>query len=334
MSGAFFDELNLPNPDSNLEVGSGSHTKQISLVMQRLEIELQTYRPDLLIVVGDVNSTFAAAVTAVKNDIPVAHVEAGLRSYDWSMPEEVNRVQVDRISDWLFASEPVAVENLIREGIARDKVYLVGNVMIDTLFENLDEIRRRRSFESFGMQESSYALVTLHRPANVDSAERLEAILSSLHDLCDRLPVLFPMHPRTQCHIQQFGFDSRSDCNGYLAIEPLGYFDMLSLVEGARMVITDSGGVQEETTALRVPCMTIRDNTERPITLEIGSNRLVRCKRAEILENADKLLDGPRQVGICPNLWDGLAASRIADVLSPTRRQCRELQSSNFNFMD
>ena len=318
MSGAFLDELNIPPPDVNLEVGSGSHVEQISLVMQRLDTDFRNWRPDIVVVVGDVNSTLAATLTGVKNEIPVAHVEAGLRSFDSAMPEEVNRVLVDSMSTWLFASEPAGVTNLRREGVADDKVHLVGNVMIDTLLAHLDAIRARRAFERFGVARDEYALVTLHRPSNVDAPERLEPIMRALHDLNGQLPVLFPMHPRTLKQVRAFGYDERSDCNGYCQLEPLGYLDMLSLVDGARLVITDSGGVQEETTALCVPCMTIRDNTERPITIDEGSNELVSCTHANIVEHAQRKLLGPQRVGARPALWDGNAASRIADVLTTT----------------
>jgi UDP-N-acetylglucosamine 2-epimerase (non-hydrolysing) len=313
MSGDFFDELSIPEPDINLGVGSGTHVEQIAEVMRRLEKEFIENRPDALVVVGDVNSTLAAALTASKLLIPIAHVEAGLRSFDRTMPEESNRVVVDALSHWLFASEPTAVANLTREGVAAARIHHVGNVMIDTLLAHLETARARNAHAEFGLKPRNFVLVTLHRPSNVDNRETLAQILAALGQLARRLPVVFPMHPRTQKQIDLFGM--KSSLGEMKIISPQPYLAMLGLMDAARMVLTDSGGVQEETTALRVPCLTLRENTERPITIDVGSNKLTRCTTADILRDADRLLDRPERFGTGPENWDGRAAVRIADIL-------------------
>ncbi len=318
MSGGFFEELGIPEPDANLGVGSGSHVAQLAEVMRKLEGEFMEHRPRVVVVVGDVNSTLAAALTANKLGIAVAHVEAGLRSGDRSMPEEINRVLTDGIADWLYTSEPEADENLSREGIPAERVIPVGNVMIDTLRWHLPAARERsvEAQRRWELERGKYAMLTLHRPSNVDDRERLESILRGVHAVSAEMPVVFPVHPRTRSRLESFELAGRSELNGYRATEPLGYLDMLGLVDGARLVLTDSGGLQEETTALGVPCLTLRENTERPITILEGSNRLVGWRTEAITAAAAEVLRGPERSGRAPALWDGKAAERIAGHLA------------------
>jgi UDP-N-acetylglucosamine 2-epimerase (non-hydrolysing) len=320
MSGAFFAELEIPPPQANLEVGSGSHVYQIAEVMKRLEAEFQKRRPAAVIVVGDVNSTVAAAITAVKLGIRVGHVEAGLRSFDRTMPEEINRVLTDSICDWLFTSEPAGEANLRREGIPSERIHFVGNVMIDTLLRQLPAARSERAYDRFNVRPREYIVLTLHRPSNVDDPARLTEILRAVTRLHRDYPVLFIVHPRTQAKIAEFGLSGDPQLNGYRFIEPLPYRAMLSLNESARLVITDSGGIQEETTLLGVPCLTVRDNTERPITVEIGSNLLVKHDTQSILEAARDALDACDKPWQTPPLWDGHAAERVAAVLKEKLR--------------
>lgn len=313
MSGAFFSELGIPEPNVNLGVGSGSHISQIAEVMRRLETEFTEHRPDAVVVVGDVNSTLAAALAGAKLNIPVAHVEAGLRSFDREMPEETNRIVVDALSQWLFASEPAAVDNLAREGVAAERIHLVGNVMIDTLLHHLDAARDARVHERFGLRSRNYVLATLHRPSNVDDPENLQEILEALEQIGRKLPVLMPLHPRTEKQIEAFGLRAKLD--RIAVVEPQGYLAMLGLMDASRLVLTDSGGVQEETTALQVPCLTLRENTERPVTIDVGSNKLVPSRTDAILENFAAVLDRPERFGQVPETWDGHAAERIAAIL-------------------
>jgi UDP-N-acetylglucosamine 2-epimerase (non-hydrolysing) len=315
MSQSFFDDLEIPRPDANLEVGSGSHVFQIAEVMKRLEQEFKSRRPAAVVVVGDVNSTVAATITAVKMEIPVAHVEAGLRSFDRTMPEENNRVLTDAISQWLFTSEPSGEANLRHEGISPGRIHFVGNVMIDTLLAQLPRARAEKPYERFGVEPHQYAVLTLHRPANVDDRTRLTEILRAVTVINRELTVLFVMHPRTKARIADFALADDPEFNGYRSLEPVGYRTMLGLNEAARLVITDSGGIQEETTVLGVPCLTIRDNTERPITLEIGSNRLVKHNTQSILDAAHDALAATGQTWSRPELWDGHASERIARIL-------------------
>jgi UDP-N-acetylglucosamine 2-epimerase (non-hydrolysing) len=315
MSETFFRELSIPEPDVNLGVGSGTHVWQISEVMKRLEREFNDHRPDAVLVVGDVNSTLAATLTATKLGIRVGHVEAGLRSFDRTMPEETNRIVTDSLSDWLFTSEPSAEENLHREGVAPERIRPVGNVMIDTLLSHLDSAVARGAPESLGLQPEDYVVLTLHRPSNVDDSKQLESILRAVHEVSKELPVVFPVHPRTDSRIRQFGFSERGDLNGFRAVEPQGYLAMLGLMASARLVMTDSGGIQEETTALRVPCLTLRENTERPVTIDVGSNRLVGSRTKDVLAAVRQFLDGPKRVGRVPENWDGRAADRIGEVV-------------------
>jgi UDP-N-acetylglucosamine 2-epimerase (non-hydrolysing) len=315
MSDTFFKELEIPDPDVNLEVGSGSHVFQIAEVMRRLESELNAHPPAALVVVGDVNSTVAAALTAQKTGIPVAHVEAGLRSFDRTMPEEINRIVTDAVSDWLFTSEPAGEVNLRREGIAPERIHFVGNVMIDTLLAHVGRARELAFPRQLGVPPQGYVVVTLHRPSNVDDPLRLESILAAMRRLNDALRIVFVVHPRTRKRLAEFGMAGMLDSSGLVAIEPQGYLAMLGLIEASRLVLTDSCGIQEETTALRVPCLTLRENTERPITVEVGTNRLVGWKTEEIVAAADEVICGRGRAGQIPEKWDGKASDRIVDVL-------------------
>ena len=311
MSATFFDDLGIPAPDVNLEIGSGSHTAQTAGVMLRLETELNERRPDLVVVVGDVNSTMAAALVASKLGIPVAHVEAGLRSFDRNMPEETNRLVTDVLSDYLFASEPSGVTNLLSEGIPQEKIFLVGNVMIDTLMKFRDKAAQTGVLERLGLERGGYAVATLHRPSNVDGMEHLASLVNMLTELARHLPVVFPVHPRTKERMEGAGLAER----GLILTEPLGYLEFLGLTSEARLVLTDSGGIQEETTILQVACLTMRENTERPITIEQGTNRLVGTDPKKILQAALDTLDRPPRLLAPPDLWDGKASARILDVL-------------------
>jgi len=315
MSQAFFRELEIPPPLVNLGVGSGTPLAQTAEIMRRLEPVFLEQRPDWVVVVGDVNSTVAGALAASKLEIRLAHVEAGLRSFDRSMPEELNRIVTDAVSDRMYVSEPSGVANLEREGVESQRIVLAGNVMIDTLLANLEKARAVRACERFNLRPQEFALATLHRPSNVDLRENLQAILAALDETSRRLPVLFPLHPRTRKRIEEFGLVASISGNRVSVIEPLGYFDMISLIDAARVVLTDSGGMQEETTALRVPCLTLRENTERPITVEIGSSRLVGSNTSAILAAVDEILAGPPRFGTVPAIWDGHAAERIANDL-------------------
>lgn len=312
MSDSFFAELAIAPPDASLGVGSGSHAAMTAEVLRRIEPILAERRPDALLVVGDVNSTLAAALAAAKLEVPVAHVEAGLRSFDRRMPEEVNRVLTDAISRWLFVTEPSGEENLLREGVAPDRIHLVGNVMIDTLLAHRERARSRDALARFGVSRRAYALLTLHRPSNVDDPARLAELVDLLEEIHAELPVIFPVHPRTEAALRR---ELAGRTPRLLLSEPLGYLDFLCLMADARLVLTDSGGVQEETTVLGVPCLTLRENTERPITVTQGTNRVVGTDTAVIRDAVRKLLDGEAPKGRIPDLWDGGAAGRIVDVL-------------------
>jgi UDP-N-acetylglucosamine 2-epimerase (non-hydrolysing) len=312
MSGGFFRDLGIPEPDVNLGVGSGTHAEQTAQVLQKIEHELIQRRPDAVIVVGDVNSTVAATLAAVKLQIPVAHVEAGLRSGDRSMPEEINRLMTDAVCEWLFTTEPAGGENLLREGVAPERIHFVGNVMIDTLLANVERARRLRVPARYDLSAGGYVVITLHRPSNVDEPERLRELIDVLEGLHQRLPVVFPIHPRTANAIEQLGLGRLP---AFRALEPLGYLEFLGLVCDARWVLTDSGGLQEETTALGIPCLTLRDSTERPITVTHGTNKVVGLDTAVLRSELDKLLAGESRAGRIPELWDGRAAARIVDIL-------------------
>lgn len=317
MSDDFFRDLGIPDPDINLEVGSGSHAEQTARVMMAFEPVCLEHRPDWVIVVGDVNSTLACALTARKLDIRVAHVEAGLRSRDMSMPEEINRLCTDAISDLLFTTDTIADENLRNEGVAAGKIHFVGNTMIDSLRQQIGHASQLPLPD--GLAQSQYAVLTLHRPANVDSPERLALILGAINAVADRIPVVFPVHPRTAPRLKNLELHPR-----IRIVEPMSYLSFLGLVARSRMVLTDSGGIQEETTVLGVPCLTMRPNTERPITCEIGTNVLVGTDPQRIVREADSILDGNTRPGAIPEKWDGHAAERIVDVLlnQPARDSC------------
>jgi len=314
MSQIFFDELDLPRPDVNLEVGSGSHAQQTAQIMQKFEPILLETKPDWIFVPGDVNSTLACALVAVKLGIRVAHVEAGLRSFDRTMPEEINRLVTDQISDLLFTPSQDGNENLLREGIKPEKIHFVGNVMIDTLVQLLPKAQERwfqlRDRWALHAAVDNYVLATLHRPANVDDPKTLQELLLALTEIAQKLPIIFPVHPRTRKRISDYGLIPSSAQLQF--IDPLGYLDFLAIQLHARFVLTDSGGVQEETTYLGIPCLTIRPNTERPITVTHGSNQLIASSRAAIIDAAETILGKPRATEIRrPPLWDGYAAERI-----------------------
>ncbi|MFO0891129.1 MAG: UDP-N-acetylglucosamine 2-epimerase (non-hydrolyzing) [Isosphaeraceae bacterium] len=313
MSRLFFEELKIPQPDIDLGVGSGSHAAQTAEVMRRFEPVLLEQRPDAVVVVGDVNSTLACALTAVKEGVPVAHVEAGLRSFDRTMPEEINRILTDSISHWLFVTEPSGVANLAREGAAQDRIFLVGNLMIDTLLACRELSERSSILDELGLTGKRYGVLTLHRPANVDDGRVLDGVLRAIGRLQSELPIVFPVHPRTRKALESRDL---SRLPGLILTEPLGYLDFMRLLSRARLVLTDSGGIQEETTVLGVPCLTLRENTERPITIDQGTNTLVGLEPERIVVAALGTLAAgasPRRV---PDLWDGKAASRIVDVLT------------------
>jgi len=314
MSKLFFEELRIPRPDVNLDVGSGSHAQQTAAVLQRFEPVLLERRPDLVLVVGDVNSTLACSLAAVKLGIPVAHVEAGLRSFDRTMPEEINRVVTDALAELLFVTEASATTNLEREGVDPARIHLVGNVMIDTLLAHRDAAARSDALERLGVRARGYAVLTLHRPANVDAPAVLRGILEPLADLARTMPIVFPVHPRTRAALATHAALLAAG-HGIRLVEPLGYLDFVRLMSDARLVLTDSGGIQEETTILGVACVTIRENTERPITVTHGSNRLAGTTSGGIRRTIEAVLAADRGVLPPPPLWDGHAATRIADVL-------------------
>jgi UDP-N-acetylglucosamine 2-epimerase (non-hydrolysing) len=318
MSAVFFDELGLPRPDVNLGVGSGSHAAQTAAVMLRFEEVALARRPDLVLVYGDVNSTLAAALVCAKLGIPVGHVEAGLRSFDRTMPEEINRLLTDQIAALLFTPSADGDENLLREGIPPARIHLVGNVMIDTLQRLLPRARERwpRLSGRFGLQ-GRYGLVTLHRPSNVDEGQSLLDIMAALDDVGRRLPLLFPVHPRTRQRLA--GLDWTPPHAGLRLVEPLGYLDFLALSASAALVITDSGGIQEESTFLGVPCLTLRPNTERPVTVSLGTNILVGRDLARLRAEALRAAAGQGKQGGIPPLWDGHAGERIARVILDDR---------------
>jgi UDP-N-acetylglucosamine 2-epimerase (non-hydrolysing) len=312
MSERFFQELGIPEPDINLECGGGSQTTQTASIMLRLEEDFTAHRPDLALVVGDVNSTMAAALVAAKLGIRIAHVEAGLRSFDRAMPEEINRLVTDVLSDYLFASEPSGVTNLLAEGVPSGRIFLVGNVMIDTLLKFRDRARQTGIVEQLGLTPGNYAVLTLHRPSNVDDTGRLAGLMQAMAEVAKRLPVVFPCHPRTRQRLEALGLGD----SGLLLTEPLGYLEFLRLVSEARLALTDSGGIQEETAVLKVQCLTLRDNTERPATIECGTNRLVGGDPGAALRAALEALDAPPpEFGPAPQFWDGKASSRILDIL-------------------
>ena len=331
MSKSFFEDLNLPKPDINLGVGSASHAVQTAKIMIEFEKVCLRERPDLIIVVGDVNSTIACALVASKLGIKIAHIEAGLRSFDRTMPEEINRVLTDAISDYLFTTCEDANENLKREGIPEEKIYFVGNVMIDTLLKYKERAKKSKILEKLGLnkdlQVRSYALLTLHRPSNVDNRETFINILKALKDVSEKIPIIFPAHPRTQRQIKFFSLEKyfnfvnieSNSCvnieNSINLLDPLSYLDFLNLMANAKFVLTDSGGIQEETTILNIPCLTLRENTERPVTLKEGTNTIVGSNPEKIISKSMDILNGKKKIGRIPKLWDGKAAERIINIL-------------------
>jgi UDP-N-acetylglucosamine 2-epimerase (non-hydrolysing) len=313
MSDIFFEELGIPAPDINLEVGSGSHAAQTANVMLRFETVCLQEKPDWVVVVGDVNSTMACTLVAVKMGVKVAHVEAGLRSFDRAMPEEINRLVTDALADLLLTPSEDADENLRREGVREERIRRVGNIMIDALIDNLPKARQSRILSALGIHEQQFVYVTLHRPSNVDGCESLAAILQQLERIGNRLPVVFPMHPRTRKMLGEFGFAMTSN-GAFRVIEPVGYHDSLCLTENARLVLTDSGGLQEESTYFHTPCLTLRANTERPITISEGSNRLTNLGR--LADDLEAVLAREPRYGRVPFLWDGRTADRVLSLLS------------------
>ena len=323
MNDRLFSDLELPAPDLNLEVGSATHAVQTAEIMRRIEPVLDETRPACVVLVGDVNSTLAVALVAAKKAIPIAHVEAGLRSYDRAMPEEINRILTDQLSDLLYTTERSAGDNLAREGIARDRIHFVGNVMIDSVMRH--RTRAVASAETLGREHCAwsasemkrgFALVTLHRPSNVDDAASLEESLQVLDAMSRQLPVVWPVHPRTRGNIERFGLGAKAASRRIFLLPPQGYLEMLGLMRDAQVVLTDSGGIQEETTALAVPCLTMRENTERPITVDEGTNTLVGRDCKHIMACVEEILAGRGKRGQRPELWDGHAAERIASHLA------------------
>jgi UDP-N-acetylglucosamine 2-epimerase (non-hydrolysing) len=316
MSQVFFEELEIPEPDINLGVGSGSHAVQTAQVMMRLEKVLLEQKPDLVLVYGDVNSTMAAALVCVKLQMPVGHVEAGLRSFDRTMPEEINRLLTDQIADLLFTPSTDGDKNLLKEGVPPERIHFVGNVMIDTLVRLLPKTERKAKTQEAAEYEL-YALVTLHRPSNVDDPKMLTEIMNTLGGISQDLPIIFPIHPRTRKRIADCGLSISQDGRCRLT-DPVGYLEFLSLQKNATVLITDSGGIQEESTFLGVPCLTLRENTERPVTVEIGTNTIVGQDMDRLKKEVYRILEGKGKKGTVPPLWDGRAGERIADVIVAT----------------
>ncbi len=316
MSDLFFRQLGILEPDINLGVGSASHAVQTANIIKAFEPVVLNYKPNAVLAVGDVNSTIACGLVAVKLGVKLIHVEAGLRSFDRSMPEEINRLLTDSISDFLFCTEQSGMDNLINEGISREKVFLVGNVMIDTLLKNKNKAEESNILNQFNLNDDGFAVLTLHRPANVDDSIVFGRILDALEVIQNDMPIFFPVHPRTRQNLISLHLDHRiKDMPNLQLVEPLGYLDFLKLMASARLVLTDSGGIQEETTILKVPCLTLRENTERPITAEIGSNQVVGSDPVRITEGYKQALNGHLRNFEIPPLWDGHAAERIVDIL-------------------
>jgi len=312
MSEVFFRELGIRRPDINLGVGSGTHAAQTAAILMSFEAVCNREKPDWVVVVGDVNSTMACTLVCAKMGIRVAHIEAGLRSFDRTMPEEINRLVTDALADLLLTHSEDANANLLREGVAAEKIKFVGNIMIDSLMDNLDKARTSGTLDQLKLEPARFVYVTLHRPANVDDRDNLATLMSGLGELAGRLPIVFPVHPRTRKMLAEFKLMPRSD-NRLLVLEPLGYHASLCLTENARAVLTDSGGLQEEATFFRTPCLTLRPNTERPVTLTLGSNRLTKLER--LLNDVNDVVNGPERIGQVPPLWDGHTAERALNEL-------------------
>ena len=325
MSASFFRELEIAEPERNLGVGSGSHAAQTAGVMTAFDVFLDEVETDMVVVVGDVNSTVACSLTAVKRGIPVAHVEAGLRSFDWEMPEEINRLVTDRLSSLLFTPSRDGDENLLREGRPAEAIHFVGNVMADTLLAFRDRAASSDVLARLGVDAGGYAVLTLHRPSNVDTREAFSGMLDAFAEIAGRIPIVYPMHPRSRKTLAEAGLMERAEgIPGLITTGPLGYLDFIELEARAAFAMTDSGGVQEETTVLGVPCLTLRPNTERPVTITEGTNELVGTDPAAITAAAGRVLDGGVTVsGRVPELWDGRAAERIADIISTSQTESR-----------
>ena len=318
MSKLFFDDLQIPRPDTNLEVGSASHAVQTAEIIKRFEPVVLDFKPDYVLVVGDVNSTIACGLVAVKSGVKLIHVEAGLRSFDRSMPEEINRILTDRISDLLFVTEQAGLDNLAKEGIDSEKVYFVGNVMIDTLLANKAKAQKSDVLRWLGLSVKEYAVITLHRPSNVDDPYKFEQIVAAFEEIEKDMKLVFPMHPRTRSNIKGTELERRLEAiDNLLLLEPVGYLDFLCLMSNAALMITDSGGIQEETTILGIPCMTLRGNTERPVTITEGTNRLVHTAVEDILKNYREIRNNEDSYSAkVPKLWDGKAAERITTIIA------------------
>jgi len=314
MSQVFFEELEMTKPDFNLGISGGSHAEQTAGIMTAFEKILDTEKPDLIIVPGDVNSTLATSLVASKKGIRIAHVEAGLRSFDREMPEEINRIVTDVLSDMLFVTEQSGIDNLKKEGISKEKIFFTGNVMIDSLAFYLPKIEKSEILKQLSLDKGNFILTTFHRPSNVDTPEGLKQLIGLLNDLAAKRKVVFPVHPRTKNNLQKFGLTANISSN-IVITEPIGYIDFLSLVKNSELIITDSGGIQEESTWLGVQCITVRNNTERPVTVTVGTNQLIGTDFAKVKNTATDVLNGKLKKGHIPELWDGKAAERIAKII-------------------
>jgi UDP-N-acetylglucosamine 2-epimerase (non-hydrolysing) len=316
MSKLFFEDLELPQPDVYLGVGSGTHAQQTARIMLEFEKVVEEQKPDLVLVVGDVNSTMACSLVATKMGIKIGHVEAGLRSFDRTMPEEINRLVTDTLADYLFVTEKSGLENLKREGIADNKVFFTGNVMIDSLVYFMKKAERSDILTRMNLDSDAYALITLHRPSNVDVKENFEKLLDAFAVIEKELKIVFPIHPRSLKMLHSFGLDKRiGSMKGFILCDPIGYLDFMKLMRNARLLLTDSGGIQEETTYLGIPCLTMRENTERPVTIEVGTNILVGSDTKRIINESLKIIQNKPKSGRIPELWDGHAAQRIVKII-------------------
>jgi len=316
MSKFFFEDLELPEPDKYLGVGSGTHAQQTAKIMMEFEKVVEKEKPDLVVVVGDVNSTAACSMVSSKMGVAVAHIEAGLRSFDRTMPEEINRIITDALSDYLFVTEKSGLENLKKEGIPDSRIFFTGNVMIDSLVYFLHKARSTQILKQLNVNGHPFALITLHRPSNVDEENNLRNLLKAFSVIGEEIKVVFPIHPRTRKMLNTFGLEITAEAVPNLILtDPIGYLDFMNLLQHAHMVLTDSGGIQEETTYLGIPCLTMRENTERPVTIELGTNILVGSDPELIIEEANKIIKGNAKKGKIPELWDGKAAKRIVEVL-------------------
>ena len=317
MSKLFFEDLELPRPARYLKVGSATHARQTAKIMVEFEKVVDEEKPDLVLVVGDVNSTAACSMVAAKMGVKIAHVEAGLRSFDRTMPEEINRMVTDTLSDYLFVTEQSGLDNLRKEGVADEKVFFTGNVMIDSLVYFLDKAKNSNIINQLSLNGNEYALVTLHRPSNVDVKENFEKLLNAFSEIENDLKIVFPIHPRSRKMLTNFGLDNRiSAMKNLVLLDPIGYLDFMKLMHGAKLVLTDSGGIQEETTYLGIPCITLRENTERPVTIDVGTNVLVGSDTELVISEAKKIISGQSKKGQVPDLWDGKAAERIVSIIA------------------